>query len=62
MTNNDIELTLDSEDAFDEQKIEQTKIDAAELAQHAAMEAGYFDGPIPADMPLLLACRRSVQN
>jgi hypothetical protein len=50
MTNNNIEMTVESKDAFDEQKIEQTKIDAAELAQHAAMEAGYFDGPIPTDI------------
>jgi hypothetical protein len=50
MTNNNIELTLDPQDAFDEAKIEPTKIDPAELAQQAAMEAGYFDGPIPADI------------
>ena len=52
MSNNDIKPTLDPpEDAFDDfKKIEPTKIDRAELAQHAAMEAGYFDGPIPADI------------
>ena len=50
MSNNDIKPTLDPEDAFDDQKIEPTKIDRAELAQHAAMEAGYFDRPIPADI------------
>jgi hypothetical protein len=62
MSNNNIDLTLDTteplppiEDAFDEedldvQKIDSVKIDPAELAQHTAMEAGYFDGPIPTDI------------
>ena len=50
MSNNDIKPTLDPEDAFDDKKIEPTKIDRAELAQHAAMEAGYFDGSIPTDI------------
>ena len=64
MTNNNIDLTLDTieplspmktEDAFGEEdldarKIDSAKIDPAELAQHAAMEAGYFDGPIPEDI------------
>jgi hypothetical protein len=60
MTNNNIDLTLDTieqlsptedafgEEALDAQKNDSAKIDPAELAQHAAMEAGYFDGPIPA--------------
>jgi hypothetical protein len=68
MTNNNIDLTLDTteplspiepisnpEDAFNEedlnaQKINSAKIDPADLAQHAAMEAGYFDGSIPTDI------------
>ena len=50
-----IETISDPEDAFDEedldaQKIDSAKIDPAELAQHTAMEAGYFDGPIPTDI------------
>ena len=50
-----IEPTSNPEDAFNEedlnaQKIDSAKIDSAELAQHAAMEAGYFDGPIPTDI------------
>jgi hypothetical protein len=52
-----IETILDSEDAFDdedldEQKIDWAKIDPADLAQHTAMEAGYFDGEIPGDIPV----------
>jgi hypothetical protein len=68
MTNNNIDLTLDTieplapietisdpEAAFDDedldaQKIDSAKIDPADLAQHAAMAAGYFDGPIPTDI------------
>src|SRR3984957_21090856 len=50
-----IETISDPEDAFDEedldaQKIDSAKIDPAGLAQHAAMAAGYFDGPIPTDI------------
>jgi hypothetical protein len=62
MINSNIDPTLDTieqlsptEDAIDEegldaQKNDSAKIDSAELAQHAAMEAGYFDGPIPTDV------------
>ena len=39
-----------NEEDLDAQKIHSAKIDPAELAQHAAMEAGYFDGSIPADI------------
>jgi len=50
-----IERISDPADAFDEedldaQKIHSVKIEPAELAQHTAMEVGYFDGPIPADI------------
>jgi hypothetical protein len=50
-----IEPMSDPKDAFNEedlgaQKIDPAKIDPADLAQHAAMEAGYFDGSIPADI------------
>jgi hypothetical protein len=40
---------FDEED-LDAQKIDSAKIDPAELAEHTAMEVGYFDGPIPADI------------
>jgi hypothetical protein len=50
MTTNNIDHTLVLEEAFDQQKIGPAKIDPADLAQRAAMEAGYFDGPIPADI------------
>jgi hypothetical protein len=39
-----------NEEDLHEQEIASAKIDPAELAQRAAMEAGYFDGPIPADI------------
>src|ERR1700722_772959 len=50
-----IEPISDPEDAFNEedldaQKIDSAQIDPADLAQHTAMEVGYFDGPIPADI------------
>ena len=50
-----IETIPGHEDAFNEgdldaQKVNSAKIDPAELAQHTAMEAGYFDGPIPTDI------------
>ena len=50
-----IETISDPKGAFDEedldaQKIDSAKIDPADLAQHTAMEAGYFDGPIPTDI------------
>jgi hypothetical protein len=35
----------------DEQEIDPAEIDPAELAQEAAMDCGYFDGQIPADIP-----------
>ena len=34
----------------DEQEIDLVEIDPAELAQDAAMDSGYFDGSIPADI------------
>ena len=62
-----IETIPGHDDAFDEedldaQKIDSAKIDPAELAQHTAMEAGYFDGPIPADIAAPPGFRRSVPN
>jgi hypothetical protein len=50
-----IETIPGHEDAFNEedldaQKVNSAKIDPAELAQHTAMEVGYFDGSIPADI------------
>ena len=50
-----IETIPGHEDAFNEedlaaQKFVSAKIDPADLAQHAAMAAGYFDGPIPTDI------------
>jgi hypothetical protein len=50
-----IETISGSEEAFDDEdldahKIDSGKIDPADLAQHVAMEAGYFDGPIPTDI------------
>ena len=50
-----IETISDPKGAFDEedldaQKIDPAKINSADLAQHAAMAAGYFDGPIPTDI------------
>ena len=50
-----IETISNRKGAFDEedldaQKINSAQIDPADLAQHTAMEAGYFDGPIPTDI------------
>ena len=49
-----IETMSNPEGAFDDdldaQKNDSAKDDPADLAQHAAMEAGYFDGPIPTDI------------
>jgi hypothetical protein len=50
-----IETISNPKGAFDEedldaQKIDSAQIDPADLAQHTAMEAGYFDGPIPTDI------------
>ena len=39
-----------NEEDLDAQKIDSAKVDPAELAQHTAMEAGYFDGSIPTDI------------
>jgi len=50
-----IETISNPKGAFDEedldaQKIDSAQIDPADMAQHTAMEAGYFDGPIPTDI------------
>jgi hypothetical protein len=50
MINDTIEPLVEA-DEFDGQESKPEKSDPAELAQHAAMEAGYFDGPVPADIP-----------
>ena len=39
-----------NEEDLDAQKVDSAKVDPAELAQHTAMEAGYFDGSIPTDI------------
>ena len=42
-----------SDDVLEEQEIEEVDpatVDPSELAQHAAMDGGYFDGPIPNDI------------
>jgi hypothetical protein len=49
--NNDTIEPLVEADEFDARESKPEKIDPADLAQHAAMQAGFFDGPVPADIP-----------
>jgi hypothetical protein len=56
MAFNDID-EMKSPEVLDDQDIEQVsgeqeiaELDAADLAQEAAIKQGYFDGPIPADI------------